>query len=417
MSERRVLVNENSLIAIGSAIREKNGTDASYKPGDMAAAILEIQTGIEPVGDITITENGEYDVVNYAKAIVEVAGSGGGDIEVPVITRDCSYRFANDGWNWTIENFGRQMRTEKITNATYMFYNSSRLTNIPFDLNFGSSYVSAMSMFSTCGALEEIPALNNFCPDSLSNFFSYCANLRYLPEDFGADWNWDRIHTYTYGNVASFFPGCYSLRNIPTSFLKNFWGIYNSSYSSMYYYIVNNCYNLDELCGLEVMPVAITSNFFTGSFTNCANLKKLTFATNEDGTPKTAQWKSQVIDLSVYLGYYQISNSSKRDALLYNSGRTIDKAIYDDATYAALKDDPDAYVCGYSSENPVNYSKYNHDSAVETINSLPDTSAYGTNTIKFKGAAGALTDGGAINTMTEEEIAVAAAKGWTVSLV
>ena len=68
------------------------------------------------------------------------------------------------------------------------------------------------------------------------------------------------------------------------------------------------------------------------------------------------------------------------------------------------------------------YSRYNHDSAVETINSLPDTSEYlasagGTNTIKFKGVAGMKTDGGAINTLTEEEIAVAAAKGWTVSLV
>ena len=70
----------------------------------------------------------------------------------------------------------------------------------------------------------------------------------------------------------------------------------------------------------------------------------------------------------------------------------------------------------------VPYSRYNHDSAVETINSLPDTSGYlsangGTNTIKFEGAAGSKTDGGAINTLTEEEIAVAAAKGWTVTLV
>ena len=65
----------------------------------------------------------------------------------------------------------------------------------------------------------------------------------------------------------------------------------------------------------------------------------------------------------------------------------------------------------------MSYSRYNHDSAVETINSLPDTSAYGTNTIKFKGSAGSATDGGAINTLTEEEIAVATAKGWTVSLI
>ena len=68
------------------------------------------------------------------------------------------------------------------------------------------------------------------------------------------------------------------------------------------------------------------------------------------------------------------------------------------------------------------FSRYNHDSAVATINSLPDTSAYlatkgGTNTIKFYGVLGALTDGGAINTLTEQEIAVAAAKGWTVTFV
>ena len=66
-------------------------------------------------------------------------------------------------------------------------------------------------------------------------------------------------------------------------------------------------------------------------------------------------------------------------------------------------------------------SVYNHDSAVETINSLPDTSAYlaekgGTNTIKFYSDQGANTEGGAIGNLTAEEIAVAAAKGWTVAL-
>jgi hypothetical protein len=99
-----------------------------------------------------------------------------------------------------------------------------------------------------------------------------------------------------------------------------------------------------------------------------------------------------------------------------NSGITADKEVKDDATYQALKNDPDWFT------QKLEYSRYNHDSAVATINSLPDTSAYlatagGTNTIKFKGAAGSATDGGAINTLTEEEIAVAIAKGWTVTLV
>ena len=97
---------------------------------------------------------------------------------------------------------------------------------------------------------------------------------------------------------------------------------------------------------------------------------------------------------------------------------TIDKCIYNDETYQALKDDPDNYVAGYSNENPHYYSRYDKASAIRTINSLPDVSASGgTNTIKFKGEAGLRTDGGAINTMTEEEIIVATSKGWTVSFV
>jgi hypothetical protein len=143
-------------------------------------------------------------------------------------------------------------------------------------------------------------------------------------------------------------------------------------------------------------------------------MKELTFALQEDGSPYTAQWKSQTIDLSSLIGF---SHASYKDRILdYNSGITTDKEVRNAATYEALKNDEDWYTL-YAE-----YSRYNHDSAVNTINSLPDTSAYlaangGTNTIKFKGAAGASTDGGAINTLTEEEIAVATAKGWTVSLV
>ena len=111
-----------------------------------------------------------------------------------------------------------------------------------------------------------------------------------------------------------------------------------------------------------------------------------------------------------------MQSSNKKYILNYNSGITADKEVTDDATYQALKNDPDWFTCD------IKYSRYNHDSAVRTINSLPDTSAYlatagGTNTIKFKGAAGSATDGGAINTLTSEEIAVATAKGWTVTFV
>ena len=60
-------------------------------------------------------------------------------------------------------------------------------------------------------------------------------------------------------------------------------------------------------------------------------------------------------------------------------------------------------------------SLYNHDSAVETINSLPDCSGCAAQTIQFAGNAGSAY-GKAINTLTDEEIAVATAKNWTVAI-
>ena len=131
-------------------------------------------------------------------------------------------------------------------------------------------------------------------------------------------------------------------------------------------------------------------------------------ATNEDGTPKKATWKSQTIDLSNFVGY---GNAITEQKLPY-SDITTDKKVIDDASYQALKNDEDWYTMDSK------YCRYNRTSAVETINTLPDTSETmgGVNTIKFLGSLGSKTDGGAINTMTEAEIAVATAKGWSVSM-
>jgi hypothetical protein len=93
-------------------------------------------------------------------------------------------------------------------------------------------------------------------------------------------------------------------------------------------------------------------------------------------------------------------------------GLDTNKRVSNAEQYSQLKEDEAWW--GY---NKANNSCYNHDSAVETINSLPDTSGYGTNTIKFKKLMGEITDAGAVDTLTEEEIAVATAKGWTISFV
>jgi hypothetical protein len=185
-----------------------------------------------------------------------------------------------------------------------------------------------------------------------------------------------------------------------------------STYNLPFQNMFNGCYALNEIRELMPLTATVTSDAFSSTFSNCSRVKEIIFGTQEDGTPYEANWKSQNIDLTKYVGYMQ-STYENRLTEGYNSGITTDKKVTDDATYQALKNDPDWFTCD------VNYSRYNHDSAVNTINSLPDTSAYlaekgGTNTIKFTGNSGSATDGGAINTLTADEVAIANAKGWTV---
>ena len=416
----------NKLNNIGDAIRAKTGKEDKLTLEQMVTEIAAIETGgSEPavVEALVVTENGTYTpgegVDGFNPVTVEVPTSGG-DLpeEAVVITGDCQYRFANNGWNWFIDTFGNQITTQNITNFSYMFYYATVLKEIPFELNADSSASShdSDSIFFNCYKLITVPKINNLKPSNLSSFFSGCKMLREVPFDLCDNWNWTYIDglTVSYGGsrIHTFY-NCYSLRSFPMEFLAhgNPVGSYNFSiYSSAFDY----CYALDEIVNLPIPYTATwTSNGFGSAFEKCYRLKNMTFALQEDGTPYIMNWKSQTIDLSKNVGY----SVGTADILKYNSGITADKQIKDADTYAALKDDVDWFT------TDIAYSRYNHDSAVATINSLPDTSAYlatqtsGTNTIKFKGKAGSKTDGGAINTLTEEEIAVATAKGWTVTLV
>lgn len=377
-----VIINDTNLTNIAAAIREKNGTTTTYKPSEMASAIAAIETG-----------------------------GGGGSAELPSeafdFSGDCSYAFAGGHFDWFISNYGSKITTSAITNANYMFKNAKTIEEIPFDINFNNdSYRIATYMFQNCQNLKSITGkIVDLYPTSMASMFYNCYNLRYLPEFSNLYMN--RIQTNTSGSVSSMFNGCYSLRSIPESLLKK---LYNPTTASTTYRVTtnfNNLYVLDELVGLNpTSNVAITSNTFSSAFKYFSRVKDIKFATQDSGLPISVSWKNQTIDLTSYVGYASVDTHITN----YNSGITKAKKVTDDATYVALKDDPDWYTAS------VNYSRYNHDSAVNTINSLPETSSTGC-TIKFKGAAGTNTDGGAINTLTEEEIAVATAKGWTVTLV
>lgn len=398
----------NKLTAIADAIREKTCTTDKMTLEQMATAI----------GNITGGGGSVYDYIPE---------------EAFLISGDCSNMFQANKFLWFLERYKDKITTNNISTAQYMFYGSG-VTSIPYELNFRDNGCAVSYMFGSTRKIESIPSIDfkhnttpysadnlfvlseakeigtikNLYPDKMNKIFSGCVKLRYLPEF--ENLNLDKIYTYNYANIQELFSNCHSLRSVPEELLKKLYAPLSSAYNCQLQRPFNNCFVLDEIRGLSPQTAEFTSNAFSDAFYHCRRIKNLIFDTQEDGTPYVAKWKNQTIALHGLIGY----NQTTYGLFDYNSGITADKEVTDDASYQALKNDPDWFTCNMA------YSRYNHDSAVNTINSLPDTSAYlatagGTNTIKFNGAAGSATDGGAINTLTEEEIAVATAKGWTVT--
>ena len=361
----------NKLEAIGDAVRAKTGDTNKLTLDEMATKINGIKPG-PTTSDLTITGN-------------------------------CKYRFANGGWDWVIEKYGNQITTHDITNIDGMF-SYSNVDRIPFSINLSNNKSNGFHMdkvFYGCYNLTELPYIENAVPTTIQYFSSINHSMQQIPENYFDNWNWNIMKNMTgqfEGYADYLFSNCTKLRKLPLAWLANMNPKIYYSYS-YFYGGFGQCEVLDELLELPIPYTGVwTGSAFRGFCENTYRIKNITFAPT--GAKK---WKNQEIDLSYRKGYGSA-----------NIGK--DKRVVDDATYAALKNDPDWWT------EDVLYSRYNHDSAVATINSLPDTSEYlatsgGTNTIKFKGAAGEKTDGGAINTLTAEEIAVAAAKGWTVTLV
>lgn len=376
----KVFIQEETLTNIGSAIREMTGKTDLIAPGDMPAEIRSIETG------------------------------GGGDLpeEMFIVSGNCAYRFSNNGWNWYLDAFGDKIKTNNITSCEQMFSNSSGgFEEIPFEINCSPGVdVPLTSMFFLTD-IKTAPVIKECRVKQMSGLFQYCYNLKTVPDDFCSTWDWEYLDTLTSayaGNQNNIFNGCHGLRSFPMKLFEHGNPYITYSYS-IFQKTFSDCYMLDEIRGFPNPHILGTytqsgySGLISADFVkNCWRLKAFTFKQYDS----QFNWANQTLDLTTAgFANHVISLDSPE--------------VKDDITYAEYKEHPDWWT------QNVAYSRYNHDSAVETINSLPNcincATANGMNIIKFNGAAGSATDGGAINTLTEDEIAVATAKGWTVQIV
>ena len=337
---------------------------------------MAITDKLTAVADAIRDKTGKTELMTLAQMPDEIASittGGGGDIEVEpiVLTGDGSYACSGVIASKYIELFGDNITTNKLLNSDYMFKDYYNET-IPFEINYDpSSGTHIMSqMFHGANKLITLPKINNVKPSKLNYLFSDCYCLKEIPEDYFDNWDWSYHQDGSVGAYSAsqqgIFERCFSLRKVPMKLFNNFQSK-ASNINTYFYYGFDYCFNLDELIDLPIPYTAeYTSNMFANAFRSCHCLKNITFETNEDGSPLVKQWKKQTIDLALLVGYA----NTYIDIVAYNSGRTPNERVYDDATYQALKNNPDWYAVN------IDYSRYNHDSAVRTINSLPDTSAY-----------------------------------------
>lgn len=408
----KVSINEITLTNIGAAIRERTGKTDLIAPGDMPAEIRGIVGGSDPVIQrLEITTNGTYNVYDgvdgFGPVVVNVPQDGGPPSSFFNLTGRIDYLFYNGKWDWVLEMYGNQFTTSKISRMNETFRVCKK--NIPFDINCESRYneFEMSNAFLSYGGTTLPRVYSIYAPTTLSTAFSLMDNVQYFPEGFAEDWDWSYIESSTsttYGNTFGLFSGSRKLRKVPQVLItKNNPNCSSNIYSGGF----DRCNCLEEIKDLFVYyNLNPYSNMFSNTVRECDRLKDFTFKMN-DGAPFVAsKWKSQTIDLTTvgfgtYAGRY-ISNDTKVDG-------NIDLYL----GYVENGTNPDGWA------TDVSWSVYNRKSAVRTINTLPDVSASGgVNTIKFKSAAAsAVGEEYAMANLTEEEIAVAAAKGWTVTLV
>lgn len=366
---------------IADAIRSKTETTDKITPENMPAMIEGITTGGN-VMELSITSNGTYrapeGIDGYTPVIVNVPQDGSPSAEALKIKGVGNYRFAFDNWNWFIEQYGNQITTENIIVAESMFAQSPSILEIPFDLNFDKENGAVIQSIFVNSGISKCPKMTGKITNT-NMMFGGCENLEELNDDFYNEIDWsffDNIPADNHwdGNRSQMFWCCRNLKKMPPIEFLNHGSRETWGSNTIYWCGFQYCNNLEEIVDMPIPHYFIEgTDGLDGFVEECYKLRKLTFALGEDGNPQMVKWGGLVLYLNRNTGW----------------------------------------------EGDNSNSVYDLQSAIETIHSLPDATnaindGMDMNTIVFSSTAGA-NNRGAIGDMSEEDIALAAAKGWTVA--
>ena len=309
------------------------------------------------------------------------------------------------GW---VENDGTKHGVLAFDNG----FSDSSLSRFPPIIIYGAQYTSLESAFSGCKNLTELPIFNTTpytgAIGNIRFLFSNCYSITQIPSGYLSN-QAIALDKYASDTFSGVFWDCFKLEEMNDgSFLQ-----YGKDYSNMF----NTCCSLRKLEGIVLNNNrTMSSDEFISTFDNCAMLSSLVF-----NSPGDYQMKDQEIDLTT-CGYSTDKDGKYKSKYSpYTFQLPFAKKVFNETSYQRLKDTADWWTAD------VAYSKYDRQSAIATINSLPDTKKYidsqtspfpSKNIIKFKkGAGSAKGDLYNMSNLTDEEKDIAFSKGWTVELI
>ena len=276
---KKVTVNkipDEYIIPSGEIDITQNGT---YNVVDKATANVNIPE--KQLGTKTITKNGIYKAVDdnldgYSEVDVETSGVDINDYFVSKPSRntkinafikaihliDISYYTT---MNQTFEDCVELttipfMDTSNVNSMQYTFRGCSKLTTIPL-LNT-EKVINMQYMFANCSSLTTLPPINTSNVISMNNTFTSCDSLTTIPP----------LNTEKTTNMYFMFYHCSSLKTIP---------LLNANKADYISYAFNYCTNLIDFGGLENLGQAYKTSRNANDLDYQLNLSYSTQLTHE----------------------------------------------------------------------------------------------------------------------------------------
>lgn len=211
---------------------------------------------IIPSEEKQITENGTYDIKNYASVNVNVAnsGSGGSSIYAPRYISFANYT------GFELDNEVRSLDTSNITSMASMFLNCNGLIRLNL-YNFNTSKVTDMSSMFMSNSLIKTIIVSSFNTSNVKNFsnmFSGCDDIESIDlSSFTCTTN-----PFYSVNTENMFQNCKSLTKLD---MRNFTFTRVKTYGGMFDNVPTDC---------EIIVKDDTAKtWITSKFTTLTNVK------------------------------------------------------------------------------------------------------------------------------------------------